>query len=669
MNFNKILRSLLLMGIFGVTLVPLYVSSSMFFPFITGKNFAFRIVVEIMVGLWLILLYRDKETRPKCSWLLVSLTAYLLMATLATIFGQNPLRSFWSNFERMEGLVAYIHSYLFFIISISVIKSRETWWWLLNTTVFVSVLTSFVGLQQLLGKAEIHQSASRLDATLGNSAYLATYTLIHIFILGYLFFTTAAKNKVLRWTYFLLAILELTILYFTATRGAILGLIGGVILFLLLTAWKRGGSARKVSLVALGVIVVAVSLFWSLRTAPFISQNKVLGRFANISLTDGTTQSRFLIWNMSLQGFKEHPLLGWGPENYPLVFQKYYAPSMWSQEPWFDRSHNVILDNLINFGVLGLLAYLSIFAGALYYLWEGLKKEDNDGLLGRVVLICLLAAYFFQNIFVFDNLTSVILFYLVAAYIHSVYGKEEIFKSETVVVQKNKSRVNSEESGAFLPVVIILAVAVSATSLYYFSLRGITVSQTLISAISRGTPQERLADFKKIFNYGPVMGQTEAREQLMNASRSVVGDKNIPNEVKLEFVTLTNSEMNKQFAVSPDDARSRLFYGVYLSNLNQTAEALNQLSLAYKLAPKKQMIMFEYGSLLAQTGRMDEAKSIFRQAFEEDQTYDEARKIYALVSLYSKDVATAKQVLGADPEIYIKGDSRFDQFREVLNNN
>ena len=39
-----------------------------------------------------------------------------------------------------------------------------------------------------------------------------------------------------------------------------------------------------------------------------------------------------------------------------------------TREPFFDRAHNVFLDWLIAGGIVGLLAYLSIFAAAFLYL-------------------------------------------------------------------------------------------------------------------------------------------------------------------------------------------------------------------------------------------------------------------------------------------------------------
>ena len=68
-----------------------------------------------------------------------------------------------------------------------------------------------------------------------------------------------------------------------------------------------------------------------------------------------------MIWNISWQGVKERPILGWGQDNFSFVFTKYYNPQMYAQEPWFDRSHNVFLDWLVAAGVVGLIAYLYLF--------------------------------------------------------------------------------------------------------------------------------------------------------------------------------------------------------------------------------------------------------------------------------------------------------------------
>src|SRR5205085_82544 len=82
-------------------------------------------------------------------------------------------------------------------------------------------------------------------------------------------------------------------------------------------------------------------------------------------------------------------ILGWGQENYAIVFDKYYDPRMYGQEPWFDRVHNIIFDWLVAGGFPGLILYLLIFAALLRVLW----KADVFTLSERSILTGLLVGY------------------------------------------------------------------------------------------------------------------------------------------------------------------------------------------------------------------------------------------------------------------------------------
>ena len=136
-----------------------------------------------------------------------------------------------------------------------------------------------------------------------------------------------------------------------------------------------------------------------LRNANFVQRSDVLSRFANISLSEGA--SRFMVWNMAWRGALERPILGWGQENFDVVFNKYYDPGMYSQEAWFDHTHNTVFDWLISGGILGLTAYLLIFFTALVMLWR--DKRGVFSTVDKAILTGFFAAYFFQNLFVFDN--------------------------------------------------------------------------------------------------------------------------------------------------------------------------------------------------------------------------------------------------------------------------
>src|SRR3989344_6097513 len=127
MQRNSYLPEAIKWGLMGLLFLPLVVSDKLFFPFITGKNFLFRAVVEILFVLWVYLALKDDRYRPKKSWILVFVSAFFIILALSTIFSVDVNRSLWSNFERMEGLVGHAHFFLYFIILASLFKTYGDW--------------------------------------------------------------------------------------------------------------------------------------------------------------------------------------------------------------------------------------------------------------------------------------------------------------------------------------------------------------------------------------------------------------------------------------------------------------------------------------------------------------------------------------------------------------
>ncbi len=160
MDVIRLIRYGLLGGIFLVPFIPLIITPALFFPFITGKNFAFRIITEILLALWLILLFKDASYRPKKSWLLVSIAAFVSVIALADIFGENFSKSFWSNYERMEGLVTHLHLLAYFLVLSSVLITEKLWTRFFQTSLAVSLVMAGYGFLQLAGKILINQGGT-----------------------------------------------------------------------------------------------------------------------------------------------------------------------------------------------------------------------------------------------------------------------------------------------------------------------------------------------------------------------------------------------------------------------------------------------------------------------------------------------------------------------------
>ena len=654
MNINKFLQWFILGGLFLVLFLPLYVSDSMFFPFITGKNFAFRIIVELITGAWIILALRVPAYRPKKSLILYAFAAFIGVIAVADVLSENPFKSFWSNYERMEGFVALAHFGTYFLVASSMLAAANLWERFWQTSLGVSVILGGYGILQLAGKLEIHQGSTRLDATFGNSTYFAIYLLFHIFIAAFLAVRLPAPEtrqaghkgaQWVRWIYGAVILLDVFMLYHTATRGAILGLLGGVALTTLLIALFEKGNLmlRKWAIGALVIAILIPVTVLTFRNASWVKESPVLSRFTSISLEETTTNSRFMVWNMALEGFKERPVFGWGQESFNFVFNKYYDPKMYDQEPWFDRAHNVFFDWLIAGGILGLLAYLALFGMALYYIWR--REETYFSVTEKSIFTGLFAGYFFNNLFVFDNLTSYVLFFSILAYIHSVYATSwqavqmpEKGKIKNSVQDKSE---NVQQDIIFSPIVIIATIFV----LYFANYHSLSANLDLIRALQNqnNDPQINLTYFKKAIARDS-LGTSEAREQLTMTTSRILG-VNVDQKTKDDFVTTAIEELKKQIAWVPGDARYQIFMGSFLNQIGNYDAALEYLKNAQALTPKKQQVYFEMTSAFLNKKDYKNAVDAAKIAYELEPNYDNARIIYAMALLYANNKTEAKKFL------------------------
>jgi len=620
-------------GIFILPVTSLIVTGSLFFPFITGKNFFFRIMVEILFFLWVIVSSVDKNYRPKKSPLLFAVGATVFILTLATIFGENPYRSFWSNYERMEGLVGHFHLFAYFLIAASALKKPDDWKWLFYSLFGVSVIASVYGFLQLSGAFAIHQGTDRLDATFGNATYLAIYIVFHLFVIFLLFLRF--KDWRFKGPLIFFAFLEFAILYYTATRGAFLGLLGGLVVFAAIISFYSSKKARYSGVGVIAAVFIFAGIFFAIKDTNFIKQSPMLSRFAELFITDKTTseyqisRARFTIWSMALEGFKEHPILGWGPENFNLVFNKYYKPKLYRQEPWFDRSHNIIFDWLISSGILGFLAYWSIFGSAIYMI---LKK----GVVSRMEaagFTALFAAYSFNNLFVFDNLTSYYLFFTILAYVHYRY-RTSIDNGHKYISKKPVSY--NAEFGIWQYFSITFAFILIIFSLYYVNLKPILAGKQLIKAMtgarSNGDANFISDSFKKMLSYN-TFGSAEAREQLSAYSTVVLQSNSFTEEVKKKTLSFAIDEMKKQTEQAPDDARYYLFLGSLYKRAGLLQNALDTLNKAKEISPQKQQIDFEISDIYLMKGELDTAFNILQKTYDLAPGYRDTVNNLAIVSI------------------------------------
>lgn len=645
---NKvILRRIILCGLFLIPFTPFLVSGSLFFPFITTKAFAWRIIVEIILAAWLLLILVAPEYRPKRSKLLWAVGMFILIVGLADLLGVAPVKSFWSNFERMEGYVLTLHLGALFLIMGSIFKEREwKWWW--NTSLVASLIMVFYCVLQLLKVYDIHQGGVRVDGTIGNAAYLALYLLFHIFVALYYF--VKSRTSGLRWAYGLLIFCQIVILYYTATRGAILGLLGGLFLIALINIRNKDNpKVRTWSRYLLGCLVALVALFFLLKNTSFVQNNPVLSRFSSISLSEFKTEGRAFIWPMALKGIAERPLLGWGQDNFNYVFAEHYSAQMYSLEPWFDRAHNIFLDWGVSAGVLGLGAYLALYVLLLIAIW---RKENSMPFLERSILTGLIAAYFFNNFFIFDNLISYTLFFALIAHIHS----RDI--PQTAENKNKKEKDVSEDNVLIASIPIVIAAIVV---IYVINIRPIIANSDLIAALqisqSSGSKEAAIGYFEKAYNEAR-LGRPEVVEWISSDASAVLGDNTISLEERNAYFTFAKNAVEGMTQNLKGDPRYELVAANFYSSIGQFDDAIRHLNLAMKYMPEKQVIYFQLGQIYLTEGKADLALSTLKTAYDLAPNYEEAQIDYLVGAIFAKNTALINQIIASmNPDVLI-GDNR-----------
>lgn len=309
-----------------------------------------------------------------------------------------------------------------------------------------------------------------------------------------LFMLTKSTSRNMRIMYGVLAVVFTYVLFQTGTRGTALALVGSAILttgYIALFA-KDHPVVRKVALGGIGVVVALVALFVAIKDTEFIKSSPNFARISTISLDQLST--RLTIWSLAIEGVKERPILGWGQENFNYVFNQNYKASLYAQEPWFDRVHNLIFDWLIAGGIVGFLAYVSILASTLYYATVRplyARYADTFTVTERGLILGVLAGYVAHNLLVFDNLISYTLFAAVIAMVHSRVAEPIPAIADADV-----------ELPIIKNVVAPTMLAIGLGSVYLVNIPSYQAAQDLIKGFQSQTPEAQYEAFDMALNRG-----------------------------------------------------------------------------------------------------------------------------------------------------------------------
>jgi len=437
MRYEAFLLKGIKIGVFAILFTPLIIGAIGLTLSAYPKAVFFRTLVEAVFILYLLLVFFNSRYLPKISPLVLVICGFVGVLVLTSLTGINPYRSFFGDPERAEGVILHLHLLAFFLVIISVFNQKKEWLKLFKITVFVSGLSSLAGVLQKLGIFTFYGTSlpDRISGTLSNPDFFAPYMVLAIFLGLFVLFSEKEKKWKIIWKSIL--VLNCFTLILSGTRGAWIGMgVGAAFLFCL---WffhysNLGRKKRKMIL----FIILFSSIFVFLITLSYdkigLEKNLIFQRFYSLFDPLKPLASRIDVWKIAFEGWKEKPILGWGPESFSFVFDKYFKADYLQHIPettYFDYPHNKIMELMEGTGLLGALVYLFVFIIIFYLIFRRSRSQKEPNQRSRDVFNLILTAffisYFIQNLFVFDTISAYLLFFLVLGFINNSFSPNPLF--------------------------------------------------------------------------------------------------------------------------------------------------------------------------------------------------------------------------------------------------
>lgn len=392
--------------------------------------FVYLITIVITFS-WLIKIIHTKLINIKRTPLDIPILAFLLANILSTIFSIDPHISIFGYYSRLNGGLLSIISYtLLYFAFVSNFNSEQvvrflkvaTWSGLVVSLYAIPEHFGFspsclILHQELNASCWVQDVQARVFATLGQPNWLAAYLAMLIF--PSLYFALTAKTKLHSIFYILNSISLYMAFTFTYSRGAALGFLAGMVVFIPLV-FRKG--QRKIMIIAIINFIIINLLFGSALTdfqliKKYTTPSRPALTSSSTQLENGGTESgkiRLIVWRGALEIFKHYPLFGSGVETFAYAYYQFRPTEHNLVSEWdflYNKAHNEYLNYLANTGVVGLGFYSIIITTSIIFI---LRRRDSNPLL-LISLLASYVSYLVQNFFGFSVVIIAVFFYLFPA--------------------------------------------------------------------------------------------------------------------------------------------------------------------------------------------------------------------------------------------------------------
>ncbi len=362
-------------------------------------------------------------------WHGYGLAVFALAFGIVSLTSIDRVTSFFSTFQRTDGLFTIVFVTLFALstYTLIVVRGKKMLYSLLGASVIGATILSLLTMLSPDGIGTWFTQA-RSGVTTGNSSVAGTYVLFHLFF-ALILFATAKKTSSKVWWMTACGILGLSPLFVNwqvlmgqtsfsgmtsligVARGAAMGIVFGAIIAVVTYLALQKNAIKKSIGIGLLVLVLGGTIMGGIQL--FNPTTTIHQRFV-----DQASGMRFIFWDIAWQGFTERPVFGWGPGTFDTVYHALYKPEMLLQpnggEMWVDRTHNLFFETLVTGGVLLSAALLFFLASIIGGVVRGVRKGYLSPLEASL-LIGAFAGWLLQAQFIFESVLSLAMLFLLAS--------------------------------------------------------------------------------------------------------------------------------------------------------------------------------------------------------------------------------------------------------------
>jgi len=325
---------------------------------------------------------------------------------------------------------------------------------------------------------------------------------------------------------------------------------------------------------------------------------------------------------------------------------------------WFDRAHDKIFDVLVMNGVLGLLSYSAIWFLLFRLAFKRITEKEY-----AVPIIFFGSAYFVQNLFVFDQISTYIPFFALLAF--TVFASSEGLKEVSYSGRALKMKSLVEKIAPYkLPIIATFF----SFALVSYTLVPYSQSVSFIKSIQTGDAQvvlDSVESFSEPYNYA----QSTIRNRLATMIMPLVGNP--------EMVGVVNTALSLQeeyIARQPYDPRDLSLVGnIYRLKGNFGEPGGHEKAIEYelralKLSPNRQDHLYGLATLYADRGDFVNMNEYADRLISSAPTVARNKILYGTIILREGPTryAEAAEVLNSallDPKIYFSGDQEKNVLR------